>query len=369
MELPTALKNDVVVLDDELPTVEQLREIVKELDQAACDGSEGRKPLSKDTVERAVEAVQGLSAFAAEQTIAMALRKDGIDLDHAWAAKKAQVEQTKGLTIYRGGDTFADLEGLESVKSKTARIVTNKVRPVKVIVWLDELEKSAVGSGRGDTSGVSQDQEGTLLSFMEDEEVYGMMLVGVPGAGKSALCKAVGSEFNKVVIRIDMGAMQGSLVGQSQQQLRNALKMVRAVGGKNTLWLATSNSIKGLSPAIRSRFTNIYFFDMPTKVEKLAIWKVWLKKFNLADKPYQDDEGWVGRNIRQCCESAYMEGCSVAEAAKDIVPVSMQERDDVKTLRAQADGRYLSANYPGVYKQPTPSDQVKAGRHVRTDLV
>lgn len=359
MTVPAALKDDVVCLDDPLPDAERLRGIVQELDEAACSGNGERPRMNEPTVERSVEAVQGLSAFAAEQCVAMSLRRTGIDLDHCWATKKAQVEQTRGLSIHRGGETFTDLGGLDAVKGYLRRVMTGR-RPPKTIVWLDEIEKTGLAS-RGDLSGVSQDQEGTLLSWMEDMDVFGVMLLGVPGCGKSAICKAIGSEFGRVVIRIDLGAMMGSLIGQSQQQMRAALKVVEAVGGKDTLWLATSNSIDGLSGAMRSRFTDTFFFDLPTPAERQPIWEVWLKKHGLTDEPYPGDDGWVGRNIRKCCDKAWRMEVPVAEAARYVVPVGVTEREEVKRLREQADGRYLSASGDGVYRMPKASGKRQLG--------
>ncbi len=353
LALPAMLKDDVVTIDDPLPDEKHLREIVEGLDAGACEGNPGRARADEESVARAVEAVSGLSAFAAEQAVAQALRADGIDLDHAWQLKRRQVEQTRGLSIYRGGETFADLGGLEAVKSYLSAVMGGR-KPPRTVVWLDEIEKTGL-SARADTSGVSQDQEGTLLSWMEDMDVFGVMLLGVPGCGKSAICKAVGSEFGRVVIRLDLGAMQGSLVGQSQQQIRQALKVVEAVGGKDTLWLATSNSISGLSAAMRSRFTDTFFFDLPSQRERLPIWDVWIANRGLDERPWCGDgmdDGWVGRNIRQCCDKAWRMRCSLEEAARWVVPVGRTERADVEALREQADGRFLSASEPGVYRRP-----------------
>jgi hypothetical protein len=353
LQLPAALKDDVVTMDEALPDAKQLQGIVEELDEAATAGCEGRERLDAVTMERAVEAVQGLSSFAAEQTVAMSLRSKGIDLDHCWAQKKSVVEQTRGLSIYRGGECFDDIGGLDQVKDYLTKLMTGR-RPPKTIVWLDEIEKTGLSS-RSDTSGVSQDQEGTLLSWMEDMDVFGVMLLGVPGCGKSAICKAVGAQFDRVVIRIDLGAMMGSLVGQSQQQMRQALKVVDAVGGKDTLWLATSNSIDGLSGAMRSRFTDTFFFDLPNKKERSPIWQVWMEKYDLDDKSYHKDDGWVGRNIRKCCDKAWRMDITIAEAAQYIVPVGSTEREEIERLRKQADGCYLSATNSGVYRMPSVS--------------
>jgi hypothetical protein len=136
IRLPVALQGGYVVpLDEALPDEVALAEIVKELDKAASDGTK-RKLMDDATVARTVEAVQGLSAFGAEQAVAMALRPVGIDLDHAWSNKKAQIEQTLGLTLHRGGEKFSDLSGLKQVREYLTAIMKGKKAP-KVIVWLD----------------------------------------------------------------------------------------------------------------------------------------------------------------------------------------------------------------------------------------
>ena len=379
IQLPMSLKNDVIILDEPLPNEEQLAELAKKLDvqgsRCGCSGYasckkcggtqvKSKRVLSSDvTIARVVEAVKGLPHFGAEQVISMALRSEtikdsnpptGIDLDHCWIAKRKQVEQTNGLSIYRGGEKFDDLGGLEQVKTYLRRIMTGRRQP-KLVVWLDEIEKSGLAH-RNDTSGVNSDQEGTLLSWMEDYDVFGVMLLGVPGCGKSAICKAVGSEFDRVVIRIDLGAMQGGIVGESQAKIRAALKVVQAIGGNDTMWLATSNSIDGLSSAMRSRFTDTFFFDLPPTEERLPIWNVWLNKFELDDEPFGGDDGWVARDIRHCCDKAFRMNIPIADAATYITPVGLTDRESIKALRASADNRYLSASHQGVYKVPKSSE-------------
>ncbi|MFA5767372.1 MAG: AAA family ATPase [Candidatus Paceibacterota bacterium] len=385
IQLPESLKNDVIVIEEPMPNEEQLAECVKGLDARAsacectrggqveprssckkCDGTGiklKRPQASEDAIGSVVEAVKGLPYFGAEQVVAMALRGEpvegqkpvcSIDLEHCWSSKRKQVEQTKGLSIHRGGEKFDDLGGLDQIKTYLSRIMTGRRKP-KVIVWLDEIEKTGLAN-RGDTSGVNQDQEGTLLSWMEDFDVFGVMLLGVPGCGKSAICKAVGAEFDRVVIRIDLGAMQDSLVGSSQKGIRAALKVVQAIGGNDTLWLATSNSIQGLSSAMKSRFTDTFFFDLPPREERLPIWNVWLKRYGLKDEPFAEDDGWVARNIKKCCDKAYRMDIPVAEAAAYITPVALTDREEIQALRASADNRYLSASTKGVYKVPKKPD-------------
>jgi len=373
IDLPAQLKDDVVVFDEPLPDTEQLVEIVTKLDEAAsvcatcggtgvnvgleckkCKGAgrSKRPTLDKDTRTRAVEAVRGLPAFSAEQAAAMALRKDGWDVPHLWRTKMALIEQTRGLSVYRGGENFEDLGGLASVKEYASNLFGGR-RPPEVVVWLDEIEKSGLGH-TGDSSGVNAEQLGECLSYMEDHGVYGLMLLGVAGSGKSAFAKALGAEFNRLVIRINMGAMKHELVGRSGSYLRTALKVVSAVGSDNALWVATSNSVSGLDTALRSRFTDTFFFDLPDKKERSAIWDVWMGKYEGVKGSVADgmDDGWVGRNIQRCVDKAWRFDRSLQEVAPLVIPQGIIEAEAITALRAEANGKYLSASKPGVYKTP-----------------
>lgn len=352
-----SLQDDVILLEESLPDEEAILAMIDKLDKATnlAAKKQGltREPTSLDIRKAAMKAVIGLPPFVTEQILAMNMRRKDIDVEGCWLTKKKQIEMTRGLSLYRGGEKFADLGGLDHIKEYLSSIMKGKNQP-EIIVWLDEVEKTGLAN-RQDTSGVNQDQEGTLLTYMEDYDVFGVMLLGVPGAGKSAICKAVGSEFDRVVIRLDLGAIQDQYVGASQNNLRRALKMITAIGGKSTLWLATSNSIEGLSGAMRQRFVDTFFFDLPDRDERLPIWKIWMERKGLTgDTPYTSDEGWVGRNIAKCCDKAFRRGSTIEDAARWITPVAVTAREDIKSLRLGAHRRYLSATHEGLYEMPKP---------------
>lgn len=347
LKLPAAVKNDVVQLDDPLPDAKQLRELVVSLDKGVSGANPGRKVLTSELVDKAVEAVIGLSTFSAEQAIAMALRATGIDLEHLWANKIATIQQTPGLSVFRNAGSFSDVGGLNNLKKYLTKIMEGRKAP-KLVVWCDEIGTSGLAN-RSDLSGTNNDMEGTLLQFMQDKRVYGMMLAGAQGAGKSEICKSVGGEYGRIVIRLDLEATKGGIVGQSGAQLRQALKVIEACGGEDILWIATANRTDTLSGAMKNRFTDTFFFDLPNKEERDKVWQVWIKKFGLDDKPYTDDEGFNGRNIQQTCEKAFRMNCTIEEAAEWVTPVSEVDREGIEELRTQADGRYLDASRSGTY--------------------
>lgn len=355
IEIPAELSDDVVVLDEPLPDEQQLSGIVQSVHDAAA------AKLNDQTSEKAVEALRGLSAFAAEQVTAMSLRKTGLNLDSLWDRKRQVIEQTPGLKVYRGGETFDQIGGCDVVKDFLTRVMRGQARP-NAVVFVDEIEKQM--GGKGDLSGVSQDQLGTLLSYMQDHGCAGMIFLGPPGAAKSAIAKAAGNTGGVPTIQLDLGASKGSLVGQSEQQLRQALKVVTAVSNGRSLWIATCNSIADLPPELRRRFTlGTYFFDLPTEDERSVIWSIYAEKYGIemfrhegtADvdcvNPPPRDDGWTGAEIKQCCDIAWRLGCTLKEASGFIVPVSKSAADKLRALREMADGRFLSASYPGVYRK------------------
>ena len=206
--------------------------------------------------------------FSAEQAVAMALRNTGFDVEHLWESKVSEVQKTRSLSIFRNAANFGDVGGLDSLKEYLRLIMTGRNAP-NLVVWLDEIATTGVGN-RQDLSGVNQGMEGHLLQWMQDHRVYGVMLAGVQGAGKSEICKAVGGEFNRLVIRLDLDATKDSLVGSSEANLRMATKVIEACSGKDgsVLWLATANSIESLSGPMRNRFVDTFFFDLPNEDER-----------------------------------------------------------------------------------------------------
>src|SRR5262249_45487100 len=136
--LPRELR-DAMPLAEDLPTIEQLGAIVREQFEAVEIPSDDR--LTAD----AVDAICGLPAFTAEQLTAMSfVKRDGattLDTAALWERKRQMIEQTPGLSVWRGGDRFADLGGLENIKSFLLDVLRGE-DPPRVIVFMDEIEKA-----------------------------------------------------------------------------------------------------------------------------------------------------------------------------------------------------------------------------------
>lgn len=145
----------------------------------------------------------------------------------------------------------------------------------------------------------------------------GVFIVGMPGCGKSLCAKATANIFEAPLLKLDMGSMMGKYVGQSEENLRNAIKIAEAaapcvlwideiekafsgVGGNNDImtrmfgyflsWMqekksnvyviATANNADNLPPELKrkGRFDEIYCVNLPNQAEREAIFKVHLEK-------------------------------------------------------------------------------------------
>jgi hypothetical protein len=349
--IPPELINDVLLISDNLPTIEEVAGIVQETINLAS------ATTNKKEMEKLPQVLLGISAFAVDQSVALAIdfKSNTVDREELWERKRRMVEATPGLSVWRGTkETFENLGGLSNIKEYLGNILTSKTNPINCIGFIDEIEKLFAGSSC-DLSGVSQDQLRVILTEMQDNDIPGIILIGPPGTGKTALGKAAASLNDCEFINFDTGAMTGSLVGESQAKIRAAFKTFKAVSQGHGMFIATCNKIAALPPELRRRFSlGTFYVDLPSDEERLTIWKIWLKKYGISTKTWTrsllpDDSGWTGAEIKACCDVSIRSGKSLQEAAKFIVPVCKSAADQIETLRLQASGRFISASESGVY--------------------
>ncbi|MBV9081212.1 MAG: hypothetical protein JOZ62_00945 [Acidobacteriaceae bacterium] len=356
--LPPELVQDVLTVDEPLPGPQDLERIIFELYRSAGFGAP-----DEETAKRAVDALIGLSAFPAEQSAAMCLHKDGLDVHALWERKRRVIEEIPGLSIWRGSETFDDIGGCENVKRYLQAVVSGEEAP-RVIVFCDEIEKAFAGTGT-DTSGTKTEMTGTILSWMEDREADGVIFIGPPGAAKSIVAKATGNTGGIPTIAFDLSAMQNSLIGASGERLRAALAVIDAISQGRSLWIATCNAITTLPPELRRRFTlGTYFFDLPTAEEREQIWKIYETRYGVSGERPNDD-GWTGAEIKDCCRKAYRLRLSLTGSASYTVPVSRSAAEQIKSLRQSASGKFLSASAPGIYQWDENSVTPSVGRRLR----
>ena len=304
-------------------------------------------PPSSEALKPMTHALRGLSAYAAEQQVAMAMTRDGLDLNALWAQKKVTIDQGKGMTF------FLDVPGFDAVQEADNAVqflqsLHQAQEPPGLFVWLDEGEKALAGHST-DTSGVTQDYLGALLTEIQDTDALGAAFLGHPGTGKSWLAQNAGNGTIPVV-RFDVNALKGSLVGESEANMRHALRVIRGLGGEKIVWLMTCNAIAHLPEALKRRFNFVFFFDLPGEQGRLALWSQYRSKYGITHKELPDDSQWTGAEIAKCCRIADEFETDLVTASQYIIPIATQNQQGITNLRKEADGRYLSAAQTGVFR-------------------
>jgi hypothetical protein len=366
VQIPVELEKLFVVIEHELPGREQLEEIAR-----GIATEEGELPA--DTMGAVLDSAAGLTRYEAEGAFSLSLVRHGRLTSQAIFEQKSQTLKKSGLlSLYRGTETFADLGGLDALKSFCTRAVRRQSN-------YDPLRRPR-----------------------------GVLLLSPPGCGKSQFAKALGNEVGRPTLTLDVGALLGSLVGQSEQNIRQALRIAdamapavlycdeleKALSGVNgtgdsgvsarlfgTLltWLndhesdvffvGTCNDISRLPPefARAERFDGLFMIDLPGPKEKQAIWRMYLDKYGLdAQQTKPAHDLWTGAEIKSCCRLAALLEVSLVEAATNVVPVAKTASEAVDKLRAWASGRCLSADRPGIYTSPSQST-IKPGRKISRD--
>lgn len=358
VQLPPELQQDVMTFDEPLPVREAIRAIVVEQVAAAREAKKDIPEPDAETLRHAVEALTGLAAYPVEQSTAMSLATGKLDPDHLWDRKRAFVQQTRGLKFDTSTETFDDIGGLEAVKSFGRAMFAGKLPPT-CIIRIDEIEKHMAGASGAiaDSSGVSQDALGVILREMEDNQWRGMISVGPPGSGKSIFSKTLGRTHGVPTLELDLGALKGSLVGQSEENIRIAMKVIKGIAGDGAYFDATCNKLDVLPPELRRRFVHgIWFFDLPTVEELRPIWTINLIRYGIEGEDLEEllkmSENWTGAEVRNVCRLAYEMQRPIREMKDRIVPVSVSDPDSIDRLRRAANGKFLSASHLGPYTHP-----------------
>jgi AAA+ superfamily predicted ATPase len=232
----------------------------------------------------------------------------------------------------------------------------------------------------------------------------GVLLLGVPGCGKSLSAKAVANAWNFPLLRFDLSKVYGSMVGESEQNIRNALNITKALApcvlwideiekglagiqssnqtdsgvsarvfGTFLTWMqekkepvfvvATSNDISALPPELlrKGRFDEIFFVDLPTKAERKDIFTIHLKKkkrepinFNL-DKLVKESNQFTGAEIEEAVKEGLYRAFDnndqlktehIVEAIKDTTPLAITMGNIIQELRkwAKFRAKFASSN-------------------------
>jgi hypothetical protein len=352
VQIPVELEKLFVVLDHPLPDRVALERIARELtSDSPADLPQGL------ALQQVLDAAAGLTRYEAEGAFALSLTRHNALRPQAIREVKAQTLRKDGLLrLHRGEESLDDLGGLAALKAFCLRALAH--RPL-----------DAPARPRG------------------------ILLLSPPGCGKSQFCKALGNAVGRPTLLLDAGSLLGSLVGQSEANLRQALRTVDAmapavcmvdelekalagVGGQgdsgvttrlfgtlltylsdhdsDVFFVATSNDITRLPAELAraERFDGVFFLDLPSREEKDVIWGLYRRQFRVPEgQARPEDPDWTGAEIRSCCRLAALLDMSLEKAAEHVVPVAVTAAEQVDKLRSWADGRCLAASAGGIYRR------------------
>lgn len=323
LKLPPELEKDLTVVDLDMPGEPELLALLDETADQVKDNPKVEINLGDGGRETIVKALTGLTCAEAENALAKVIvtrsRLDAEDIDLLLAEKEQIIRKSGMLEFYSTPERFGSIGGLDNLKA-----------------WLRQRAKAFSEAARA--FGLPNPR--------------GLVLVGVPGCGKSLSAKAVSAEWKMPLLKFDLGKVFGSLVGQTEENMRKALKTAEAVApcilwideiekglsgtrgpsgdsgttqrvfGTFLTWMeendkpvftiATANDIEGLPPELlrKGRFDEVFFIDLPTPQERANILAIHLTKhhrdFREFDLPAHvvATEGFNGAEIEQAVISA-----------------------------------------------------------------
>lgn len=361
MTVPSELKGDVVLMDEEYPTVERIEAIQDGLVTDLEKQKSVKIPRPKQKKE-AAEKLKGMTAFMAEQASAMALSLSGFDTTSLWEQKIQAIQAIKGFKVDKDHLTMKDMGGLNAIRHYGDMLYspTAKESPL-IVVRIEEMDKKMGIENEGGTStagNLQNDQLDVILNAMEDNGWGGLFALGHPGTGKTFFAKCLANTYGALSMSWDINGTRSKWVGESEENIRENVKALKAMGGSRVFFVATANKITSIPASLRRRFwMGIYFFDLPDKAEQDAVWTICFNNKGMKrPKEMPDYTNWTQAEIRNCVELAWRFNCTPIEASKFFLPTFKSDAEGVKSLREHANGRYMSASYEGPFQLLRPEE-------------
>ncbi len=391
--LPPDLEHIAVRLDLHLPDRDELRAMLQTVLQSLGTRASSRRPASTTVVqsllnsmatskaadtgptaqerEAILRALQGLTLHQARQVVTQCIVEDGTlsaaDIQTIVKRKVQAIKDGGLLEYYPLEDNRFELGGFGNLKA-----------------W---LERAKVGFS----------VEAKALNLTPPR---GLMLVGVPGCGKSLAAKAIAREWQLPLLKLDAGRLFDKFVGESEKNFRKAIEMAESLapivlwideiekamvaGGGNgdadaglsrrlfgafLTWLqekrqevfvvATANNLTSLPPELlrKGRFDEIFFVDLPDAAEREAIWTIHLGLRKQDPTRFEmklivdGSTGFSGSEIEQAVVAALYRALHrkqllttalLLEELTQTVPLSVTRSEEIHQLRAMAQGRFVN---------------------------
>jgi len=347
--IPSEIQDYVIAIDYPYPGTDFIKNAVLSEAEAhkVTDENGNLKPAPIHDIDKIVNAALGLSRTELYQGINFSLADSddsGIHAKYLTIIKEARLAKDSSIKIFDSTEGFESLVGMERLKDFAKRMILS-------------------GKGRG------------------------VLLLGVPGAGKSAFAASLGHETKRTTLSLDFANLMGGIVGETEQKTAHAIKVVDSmqpcilfideiekglagVSGHNgdsgtsrrqgslfLKWLsdhktevfviATANELQDLPPAYKraERWDAIFFLDVPDKAQATAILEYYATKYEITEPLNSIEiEGYTGAEIKSLCRIANAQNISINEAKEFVLPIT--QSFDVGALRDMAKQCAISAEAP-----------------------
>lgn len=355
--IPRELENYITVFDIPLPTKDEILAITKSFVEDL------HIPVEQDVLDEIALSFKGLNEFQIKQILNLAYQDGGcIDRDDKQLIlreKEQFIKKAGMLELVNFNERVEDIGGLEELKTwlrQKAKIFTN----------LDKAIKYGVDVPKG------------------------MLIIGMPGCGKSLTAKATASLFEIPLVRLDVGRLLGKYVGESEANMRKALKLSEAISpcvlwidevekafagcgddssgnsvttrlfGQFLTWMqekentvfivATANDISKMPPEFlrKGRFDELFFVELPNEEERRRILEIHLKKRHKWNKKIDTialigkTQGYNGADleavVKETIEKAFIEDKpyitteDLIETIKDTKSISHTLKDKIDAI-------------------------------------
>jgi AAA+ superfamily predicted ATPase len=360
INLPPELDREITRIDMNLPGKTELATVLTSIITSA-----GIPELAAETREAALQNALGLTTTEAENAFALSIVETQGVSPNVIAREKARTLKKNGLVEVLETETSLDqVGGLENLKT-----------------WL--TRRAGAFSESAKTYGLPAPK--------------GLLIVGIPGTGKSLTAKATAGAFGLPLLRLDMGRVFGGIVGQSEANLRAVIQTAEAIapcvlwideiekgfsgsqssgstdGGTSSRvfgsflsWMqekekavfvvATANDVSKLPPEFlrKGRFDEMFFVDLPDAQERAQIWEIVIARHGRKPGDYDSTElaktcdQFTGAEIEavfiDALHEAFAEGrepaaTDIDRAMANTVPLARLMDGQIAALRTWAKGR------------------------------
>jgi SpoVK/Ycf46/Vps4 family AAA+-type ATPase len=352
----------------------------QEMFQIICENIEPyRRDISiewdNNDFREAATTLAGVSRVEAQNVIASLIANKEIkkaDLTELKFAKDRLFSNIKGLEKIEISQSILDIGGLGGLKQ-----------------WLDDKKK------------LQNPEKRDEMRKRGLQPPRGILLVGVPGCGKSLSAKAIAASWQLPLYRLDFATVQGQYVGQSEQQLKEAFttaehvspcvlwideieKGLAGVGGDSTgvttrmvgqflFWMqeckklvfvvATANDVLKLPSELlrRGRFDELFFVDLPSDEERKEILELYMKKYlstKLSETTITElikiTDGFTGADLESSIrdmayrlianDSLELSDDLLITSFKNVVPLSKTSPEKIEAIREWGRERAVPAS-------------------------